>query len=52
MVPELQRLEDADRAAGRAGDQRVRVGLYFYAEPVALPRPATPSAKSGDAETS
>jgi hypothetical protein len=48
MVPELQRLEDADRAAGRAGDHRVRIGLYFFAEPVALPRPGTPSAKSGD----
>lgn len=52
MVPDLQRLEDADRAAGRAGDHRVRVGLYFYAEPVTLPRLGTPSAKSGDEETS
>jgi hypothetical protein len=47
IVPELQRLEDADRAVGRAGDHRVRVGLYFYAEPVAQPRPDTPSATSG-----
>ncbi len=36
-VPALQRLIDADRAAGRAADQRVRVGLYTYHEPMALP---------------
>jgi hypothetical protein len=30
MVPALQALIDADRAAGRAQDQRVRVGLYTY----------------------
>jgi len=34
LAPELQRLEDADRAAGRPADHRVRIGLYCYAEPV------------------
>jgi hypothetical protein len=34
LAPELQRLEDEDRAAGRPADHRVRIGLYCYAEPV------------------
>lgn len=29
-VPALQALVDADAAAGRAGDRRVRIGLYTY----------------------
>jgi hypothetical protein len=33
LAPELQRLEDADRAAGRPVDHRVRIGLYCYSEP-------------------
>lgn len=32
LAPELQRLEDADRAAGRPADHRVRIGLYCYAD--------------------
>jgi hypothetical protein len=35
MAPELQRMEDLDRAAGRTADRRVRIGLYCYAEQVA-----------------
>jgi hypothetical protein len=31
-VPALQALADADAAAGRAGDRRVRLGLYSYHE--------------------
>jgi hypothetical protein len=34
LAPELQRLEDEDRAAGRATDHRVRIGLYCYVEPL------------------
>jgi Family of unknown function (DUF6502) len=37
-VPALQKLIDDDRAAGRPQDQRVRVGLYTYDEPM----PAAP----------
>ena len=37
-VPALQRLIDADRAAGRLQDQRVRVGLYTYNEAMPAPR--------------
>jgi Family of unknown function (DUF6502) len=37
-VPALQRMIDADRAAGRPADQRVRLGLYSYHEPVGAPR--------------
>lgn len=33
MVPELQDLEARDRAAGRPGDHRIRIGLYSYAAP-------------------
>ena len=34
-VPALQQLIDDDRATGRTRDQRVRVGLYVYHEPMA-----------------
>ncbi|HYF61052.1 MAG TPA: DUF6502 family protein [Burkholderiaceae bacterium] len=34
MAPELQRLEDDDRIAGRPAARRVRIGLYCYAEPL------------------
>ena len=48
-VPALQALIDADRAAGRPQDHRVRVGLYTYHEPTAASAPpagaATPSPK-------
>ena len=37
-VPALQQLIDADRAAGRARDQRVRLGLYTYTEALPAPR--------------
>ncbi len=37
-VPALQGLIDADRAAGRAQDQRVRIGLYTYHEAVPATR--------------
>ncbi len=33
-VPTLQKLIDADQAAGRPQDQRVRIGLYSYTEPM------------------
>ena len=36
-VPALQQLIDADRAAGKPRDQRVRVGLYTYSEAMASP---------------
>jgi hypothetical protein len=48
IAPELQQLEDADRAAGRAPDHRVRIGLYCYGEPVP---PGTRPAPRGDEET-
>jgi len=41
MAPELQRLEAADRAAGRAADHRVRIGLYCFTEPLRTPPGAT-----------
>jgi Family of unknown function (DUF6502) len=34
-VPALQRMIDADRAAGRPPEQRVRIGMYSYHEPIA-----------------
>lgn len=37
LVPELMRLEAADRAAGRPADRRVRIGLYSYSEPMPPP---------------
>jgi hypothetical protein len=48
-VPTLQHMIDADRAAGRAQDQRVRVGLYTYNEPMAPSgdEPAAPSIARG-----
>ena len=33
-VPTLQKLIDADQAAGRPQDQRVRIGLFSYTEPM------------------
>jgi len=38
-APELRRLEQADRAAGRPADHRVRIGLYCYSEPMAAAPP-------------
>lgn len=34
LIPELQRLEAADREAGRPADHRIRVGLYCFAAPI------------------
>jgi hypothetical protein len=42
LVPQLKALIDADQAAGRPQDQRMRVGLFSYSE--CMPQPATPSA--------
>jgi Family of unknown function (DUF6502) len=42
-VPALQQLIDADRAAGRPQDQRVRVGLYTYSD--AMPEPHEDAAR-------
>jgi hypothetical protein len=39
-VPTLQHLIDADQAAGRTQDQRVRVGLYTYTEAMATVSPS------------
>jgi len=47
LAPELQRLEDADRNAARPADQRIRIGLYCYVEPMppADPAPSTPRSR-------
>ncbi len=37
MVPVLADMIEADREAGRAQNQRMRLGLYSYAEPMAAP---------------
>lgn len=34
LLPRLQQLIDADRDAGRAQDQRLRIGLFSYSEPM------------------
>ncbi len=47
-VPALEELINSDRKAGRAQDQRIRIGLYTWTEgmpgsgPVARPEPAQP----------
>ena len=43
-VPALQKMIDDDRAAGRALDQRVRLGMYTYNEP----QPAPPERADAD----
>jgi hypothetical protein len=51
-VPMLHRLIEADRAAKRTQDQRVRVGMYMFSEPMATPtgdadaKAPTPSRKA------
>jgi hypothetical protein len=50
-VPRLQALVDADRAAGRRRDRRVRLGLYAYHDTMAqgaapAPSPAPPPARA------
>jgi hypothetical protein len=47
LIPELQRLEDADRAARRPASHRVRIGLYCYAAPAARD-PTPPRSEPGD----
>ena len=44
-VPALQQLIDDDRAAGRARDRRVRVGLYSYHEPTTPAADPAPDGK-------
>ena len=47
-VPALQALVDADAAAGRGGDRRVRLGLYSYQEATApIVAPDAPVAAAG-----
>lgn len=41
LVPQLNELIDADHAAGRPQNQRLRVGLFSYSD--RMPEPATPS---------
>jgi len=41
LVPKLKTLIDADHAAGRPQDQRLRVGLFSYSE--RMPEPASPA---------
>jgi hypothetical protein len=44
LVPQLEKLIDADRAAGRPQDQRLRVGLFSYSETMSQPaNPAVPT---------
>jgi len=43
LVPQLEALIDADRAAGRIQDQRLRVGLFSYSE--RMPEPAAASVR-------
>jgi hypothetical protein len=47
LVPELHRLIDADREAGRPQDQRVRIGLYGYGTAREGAPAASPAAPSG-----
>lgn len=61
LVPQLAALIEADRAAGRSQDQRLRVGLFSYGEPmhgttgtapaatgISRPRPSRPHQSQGD----
>ena len=43
VAPRLEDLMQADRQAGRAPDQRLRIGLFTYTQPMAttLPKPTT-----------
>jgi len=44
LVPQLEKLIDADRTAGRRQDQRLRVGLFSYSERMSPPaNPAAPT---------
>jgi hypothetical protein len=43
LAPELEQLEAQDKADGRPADQRIRIGLYCYAEPASPLSPEKPS---------
>lgn len=43
LVPQLEALIEADRAAGRAQDQRLRVGLFSYSQAMAAAVAAAPT---------
>jgi Family of unknown function (DUF6502) len=47
LVPQLKELIDADRAAGRPQDQRLRVGLFSYSE--RMPEAAAPAVRTDSA---
>ena len=48
LAPQVRRLIDDDRAAGRPPDRRLRVGLYTYAEAVPAAAAATPDPEPGN----
>ncbi|MFM1992131.1 MAG: hypothetical protein RJA99_5088 [Pseudomonadota bacterium] len=47
LIPELQKLEAADREAGRETGYRVRIGLYCYGAPTAR-EPGAPARPAAD----
>jgi hypothetical protein len=55
LMPELQRLFDADRSRGAAGDHRVRLGVYGYVAPdpaaASAPQAPRPPRASGASRT-
>jgi hypothetical protein len=56
LVPQLTALIDADLAAGRPQDQRLRVGLFSYSDRMSVPTlpepaPALPAAAGSDSPT-
>ncbi len=48
LVPRLQQLIEADRAAGRTQDQRLRVGLFSYSEGMPAESASNPPDSQGD----
>ena len=46
LVPQLKNLIDADDAAGRPQDRRLRVGLYSYSDSMTEPASLAVSANS------
>lgn len=52
LAPQVQKLIDDDQAHARTRDQRVRVGLYAYHEPMSTdPAPAEPAAAAAAPDT-
>ena len=45
VAPKLEALIDADRAAGRKADQRLRLGLFTYTQAMAASPQAKPTQK-------